>query len=258
MLFNVNDWLTSKSVVRMTYEQRGMYLELLLFAWLDDEPGVLSADDETLAGILRIPVDEWACHSGPIGRAWDTVSRPGFWVQKRMVEEHARQVKFLERQRDLGARGAEKRWGAKDYPSPSPAHSDPIAIGLGVGLGVEVKAEATLNPTADAAGLPGSLARPRPNVNGTPRQRGTNSRAKGTNPRAQGTNPRAGRPWRPRRWYGQPRTEKLPAWYTPPGPLSVSSGGHTGIELPEPDVWRELTPKEFSEWQAAVIDGARK
>ena len=113
MLFNVNDWLTSKSVVRMTYEQRGMYLELLLFAWLDDEPGVLSADDETLAGILRIPVDEWACHSGPIGRAWDTVSRPGFWVQKRMVEEHARQVKFLERQRDLGARGAEKRWGQR-------------------------------------------------------------------------------------------------------------------------------------------------
>ena len=142
--FSFDDFFNDPAVVRMTNKQVGAYLRLLKVAWSSDSPGVIPADDDFLAAASGMGA-QWAAHRVPIARAFDTTSKDGFWVQKRIIREYHVAMK----QAAHGLAGAKVRWaahkGANATPMPhrhrhrhrenleptpcaNPADSHPVAV----------------------------------------------------------------------------------------------------------------------------------
>jgi len=99
------DYLTDPKVVAMSLEARGAYVHLLCAAWLSDEPGYLRDDDTNLAksaGAFR----RWGRIRNQVLAAFDLEIRPGWLVQKRMVEERLAQIARYE----AASRGGSKAW----------------------------------------------------------------------------------------------------------------------------------------------------
>lgn len=63
--FYVKDWRSSRAIMRMTFAQRGMYLEMLLEQW---ESGSLPDCPDAVAHLLGGTVEEWSA-------AWPTLRR---------------------------------------------------------------------------------------------------------------------------------------------------------------------------------------
>lgn len=70
----------------MTYEQRGMYLELLCVAWEQREAGTLPCDDGIIAKYLRLLPEYWRLHRDAVMAAF-YFGEDGRWHQKRMEQE---------------------------------------------------------------------------------------------------------------------------------------------------------------------------
>jgi uncharacterized protein YdaU (DUF1376 family) len=85
-----------------TLTAAGAYVFLLCAAWDQAEPGVLPASDRILAGLARATTAEWELVREDVARAFDTVSRPGFWVQKGLVRTYQAQSEFIEKKRSAG------------------------------------------------------------------------------------------------------------------------------------------------------------
>ena len=109
------DWLSSASVGVMNAAERGMYVMLLCHAWLADEPGVLPDDDEVLAALARVTLDEWRLSAKRVRRAFYESSRDGrpVLVQRRMREVSTSSQEVHERLSRAGRAGNEKRWSGK-------------------------------------------------------------------------------------------------------------------------------------------------
>lgn len=118
------DWLTSPDRFSMTYEQRGVYRDLLDFAW--DQRG-LPTDKEQLRAMLGLDKRKFAL-------VWPEVARHFTEQNGRLVNAKQERVRaemdaYRERKREAGARGGTRRAErlAKAKQTASTATSKPLA-----------------------------------------------------------------------------------------------------------------------------------
>ncbi len=100
--FYGDDWLLSPTVRKMTWEHRGVYLELLCWQWRD---GSLPADPETLARMIGATPEAVLeiLDAFPLVNASHRANR--------RLESIRKEQKSLSRKRSkAGAAGAEARW----------------------------------------------------------------------------------------------------------------------------------------------------
>lgn len=109
--FYPRDFISDPAVMAMKLAERGAYITLICAAWNGDEPGVLPADDAILARLAQASPAEWRRLREGVSRAFDTESRPGSWVQRRMVQVREEQVERFIRASDAGRKGNAMRWG---------------------------------------------------------------------------------------------------------------------------------------------------
>jgi uncharacterized protein YdaU (DUF1376 family) len=105
--FYYADFFRDEAVECMTNDEIGAYLRLMHAAHDAHPPGQIPSDPTYLASVSRMGT-LWPAHSEAIARAFDTTSKPGFWVQKRIVREYSEARK----QSVYGRIGAEVRWAA--------------------------------------------------------------------------------------------------------------------------------------------------
>jgi uncharacterized protein YdaU (DUF1376 family) len=113
----VNDFLGDVKVLAL--EQLGFphgsvaawgYTRLWMRSWEEPEPGVLPDDDEILASLSGIGIKRWSRYKPAIARCFDTTSRPGFWVQKRVVRERELMRQRRKIAAEYGRKGGRKAW----------------------------------------------------------------------------------------------------------------------------------------------------
>jgi uncharacterized protein YdaU (DUF1376 family) len=141
MPFYVGDYLSATT--RLTTEQHGAYVLLLLDYWKNGPP---PNDDAVLANIARMSPASW--RKAKVSILCFFEERDGSLIQKRVEKERQRTAEIIEERRKAGKRGAEKRWNpnakrngkrianANDLPkqtqrqndAPSPSHgsNEPI------------------------------------------------------------------------------------------------------------------------------------
>ena len=105
------DFVEDTAVMVMSLAALGAYARLFMRAWDQPEPGVLPGDDRRLAMMAQASPAEWRRVRAEVATAFDTESRPGCWVQKRMVAVRAEQVERFQRASEAGRRGNATRWG---------------------------------------------------------------------------------------------------------------------------------------------------
>lgn len=108
----VNDFLTSRKVAVMSAEQVGVYFLLLLSQWKD---GAIPDADETLEAITK---------NAPLNVVRTTLERcfeerSGGWVNARLEEVRAEQLKRLERFREAGKASGKARKSMRRRHLPS-------------------------------------------------------------------------------------------------------------------------------------------
>jgi uncharacterized protein YdaU (DUF1376 family) len=141
----IGDYLADTS--RLTTEQHGAYLLLLMDYWRNGPP---PDDEEILQNITRLSKFLWKKH-GPILRKFFTVEE-GVWKHKRIDEEMTKALSDKALASEKGKKGAEARWGKKDatgnaqalpdeWPSSSPSPS-PIPTTTSTGQSIVVGAKA--------------------------------------------------------------------------------------------------------------------
>ena len=101
------DWQSDSRVRRMTYEQRGIYRELLDIQWLE---GSLPDDAQQLAEILGCPLFRFE-KAWPLIRECFTVrDADQRLLQMRLERQRLEHLDFIRKQRVSGRKGAAKRW----------------------------------------------------------------------------------------------------------------------------------------------------
>lgn len=137
----IGDYL--QDTTRLSTEQHGAYLLLIMDYWTN---GPLPDDDAALAQVTRLQPAAWKKTRPVIARFFSI--EDGEWRHKRIDEEHARALKFVEKQKANGAKGGRPRktqvetqnkpmgfdrdnpnGKPNETPSPSPSPS-PIPISV--------------------------------------------------------------------------------------------------------------------------------
>ena len=135
----IGDYL--QDTTRLSTEQHGAYLLLIMDYWTN---GPLPDDDAALAQVTRLQPAAWKKTRPVIARFFSI--EDGEWRHKRIDEEHARALKFVEKQKANGAKGGRPRKtqaetqnkpmgfdrdnpnGKPDEtPSPSPSPVNPLS-----------------------------------------------------------------------------------------------------------------------------------
>jgi uncharacterized protein YdaU (DUF1376 family) len=118
--FYPRDYLADANVRAMTFEERGVYVELLALEW--NEGGRLPGDVEKLARVVGVPAERfvpmWMTSLGPCF----TLADEGYFYHPRLALEREKQAAHSARQKAK----AEKRWhpaeptpaAPDDYPAP--------------------------------------------------------------------------------------------------------------------------------------------
>jgi uncharacterized protein YdaU (DUF1376 family) len=109
----VKDWLVATR--RLTAEQRGLYMDLLCFAW---EDGGLPLDVEAMRRLTQSTTAVWK-------RAWPDLAgkfevRDGRWVNRRMERVRDEMLRMVEKKSKAGKAGAARRWQAHASAMPVP------------------------------------------------------------------------------------------------------------------------------------------
>lgn len=121
----VADWRLSRSVRQMTYEQRGMYRELMDVAWGDGtvEP-CLTDDDRWIANELAVPLSRWKKVGGAVRVCWE--ARDGKLYSPRLSQAWEVQRTKYELRSQAGklggiakAKAAERAGNASGLPNDS-------------------------------------------------------------------------------------------------------------------------------------------
>lgn len=102
--FYPKDWLSDVKVISMTPAQRGIYIQLLCFMWLEDDCS-LPSDTGFLTHLtngLQQDVNE-------VKKCFYEVD--GRIHQKRLCKEKEKQKEFKEKASKAGKKSAERRWG---------------------------------------------------------------------------------------------------------------------------------------------------
>lgn len=130
-LFEPGAFALDPVVLAMNPTEVGAYILLLCAAWSLPEPGVIPDNDTALSYLSRTG-QAWPKCREAVSRAFDTESRPGFWVQKRMVETHRHQARWFSKQSLAGALGGKtKAANAKARL----ATKTPLGFSTGTGIG---------------------------------------------------------------------------------------------------------------------------
>lgn len=108
----IGDYL--KRTSRLTTEQHGAYLLLLMSYWCDGPP---LDDDEELASITKLSLKDWKRHRPKIARFFEIVD--GSWRHDRAEEELAIATERKARFSARGQAGAEARWSKHRKKDPS-------------------------------------------------------------------------------------------------------------------------------------------
>lgn len=108
--FYASDWLSSRSVLLMTPEQRGGYIQLLCHAWLSEDCG-LSNDPGDLA-VLSGLNGRWEECSPRILACFEI--RSGRLFNPRLLKEKKAILEIVESRSQAGKKGAHKRWNGKE------------------------------------------------------------------------------------------------------------------------------------------------
>jgi uncharacterized protein YdaU (DUF1376 family) len=153
------------------------YTRLWLRSWEEPEPGVLPDDDSIMAALSGIGLKRWPRYRELIKRCFDTTSRPGFWIQKRVVREREMQVKRRNSAVEFGRQGGRKSVQGRrkarvpsgnDNPPPRhpqpptglpPAVASASAVALRDSESSRAKTELSAEPGAVPAGTAGSRNR---------------------------------------------------------------------------------------------------
>jgi uncharacterized protein YdaU (DUF1376 family) len=118
-------------VQRMTLSEEGALFRLWRALWTKTpEPGVVKADPKVLRALTRTTSEDWASVRKALRRFFDTKSRPGYWVDPRMVESYRRQNEKRAERAWSGFKGAQARWH-----SDGSAIAKPMAVDGGTGSG---------------------------------------------------------------------------------------------------------------------------
>ena len=135
----------------MTYEQRGVYRELLDQQWLE---GSIPSEPAQIAAMLHIPAARFT-------KVWPLIAgkfRPredGRLINDRLESYRRELDAFLQNQAEKGALGAAKRWGRHSQPTarPMPKHGS-------VSVSKTVSTQKTTEQSSEApAGKPPSPVR---------------------------------------------------------------------------------------------------
>jgi uncharacterized protein YdaU (DUF1376 family) len=105
--FYVKDWLSSESVVTMTAEQRGWYIQLLCHAWNGEPIASLPTEDsklKTLAGAG----DNWVTDRQTVLDCFELENAR--LVNKKLSEQYQELAAYHSKQRENGQKGARSRW----------------------------------------------------------------------------------------------------------------------------------------------------
>jgi hypothetical protein len=97
-------WRSSPRVRRMTFEQRGLYLALLVEQW-DQRLGSLPAALDDLAALVQVEVTTLAAH-WPVLRQCFTVTRGGRLRNPKLAAVRASLTQWYARQREIRVGGA--------------------------------------------------------------------------------------------------------------------------------------------------------
>jgi hypothetical protein len=109
-----NRWLLSQGVRLMTFEQRGIYWELLCMEWRD---GSIPADLEDLAALLHVPLDQLENAWRRIGKMFAPAPGNPDRLQNEWLEDiRAEQIAKRERKAAAGTKGAASRWSQPSAP----------------------------------------------------------------------------------------------------------------------------------------------
>ena len=138
--FYARDWLASGHVRRMTYKERGIYFELLLFSWCD---GSIPDNDVEIARLLNMSVREWRKSAPRIRPRF--VERGGVLVNIRLETVRQEQDAHRLERSESGKAGAKKRW-------LSHAKHDGSAIQQPLAIDGSHTATSTATSTAKKAG----------------------------------------------------------------------------------------------------------
>lgn len=156
----VGDYLADTG--RLTTEQHGAYLLLLMDYWRNGPP---PNDEEVLRNITRLSKFLWKKHR-PILEKFFTVE-DGLWRQKRIDEEMGKAASSKAAAVEKAKKAAEARWGKDDAPSnaqamldqcPSSSSSSPpvpttTSIGSSVVVGAKARAADDSIPKNEAEWL---------------------------------------------------------------------------------------------------------
>jgi uncharacterized protein YdaU (DUF1376 family) len=106
----VADYLSATS--RLTTEQHGAYLLLLMDYWKNGAP---PDNDSVLAQITRLSPDAWANARTMLQPFFEVMN--GAWVQARVEAEMQKANNNKKINKERGLKGAEARWANKNAPS---------------------------------------------------------------------------------------------------------------------------------------------
>lgn len=115
--FYAQDWLSDFKVRCLTYEQKGIYIELLAMSWI--EP--LTSDLNRLAIAMQLQPDSIAIIIDQF-----FYKEGDFFYNKKLEKYRAEKIKFIKDKKRAGKEGAEKRWN-KTKKEAKQTHSTPIA-----------------------------------------------------------------------------------------------------------------------------------
>jgi len=118
--FYPKDWFSDLKVKALTYEQKGIYIELLAHSWL--EP--LSADTDELARIFNINSD---IMSEILERFF--VKKDDSFINLKLENYRDEKIKYLKKLSNAGKKGNAKRWktgNTKAKTKTSPPDNEPI------------------------------------------------------------------------------------------------------------------------------------
>ena len=101
------DWLTDERVRLMTFEERGLYLELLCYQWRE---GSLPSESESLAGILGLSSDHLERIWQPRVSACFVSNGHGRLINRRMAKVRKQAQKKHQERSASGRKGARSRW----------------------------------------------------------------------------------------------------------------------------------------------------
>lgn len=112
--FYVRDWLCSLTVQRMTGDQVKAYLYLLCASWLEHPRATLPNDDNELAMLSRLTLEQWMKIKDGVLRCF--VLRDNRWVSERLIVVSNNQLKKV----DAGHLGGEKARGKSGRKPQNP------------------------------------------------------------------------------------------------------------------------------------------